>query len=457
LPALLAALPLLAWLTLLGVALARLHPSPPTGDALLDYVNHHLEGPRWQALGHWSLLGNETTDFAASELWPELKRTEYRDLVARFGTDPRFWMLCYVTSTPTATDQQRIQANLLGLPNQVWFLTEARRRGVADGPVLLALTLNEDQQWFDQGMYSAQYGSLRTYPYGSLYQGQFTMAQIEATRQEADKNNGPQETSLLHDLAAAMPDEALPLYLQAEVAAERGNFASALELLAAGNARPQCSGAVNGFPVTSFFPSLVGPAAPAGDLGRAWTIAPGFYYASVPEERQRVVCRALAADCARRSDWAGLDTLFVYVCRYCGKDYLPVDGHKRGVQFLQALQQGIKDAPPGRNSAQLQAARRKLDGPIKDLQAALAACQAQASPLLYYADTPLTRLLSCLTGGQSDSLEPVAGALAEDAAGHELVLQKVMPVWQKYQSLSLAPVATPLNAGSLQPVASAPR
>ncbi len=206
---LLLAPPVLAWLTLAVLTLTHTPRQVHTGDALLDTFAQAMVEHGW-------LLKQSRID------GPWLPEDEWRELEQRFGDDPRFWWLCYKLRSTGAEELY---------PDSYVFLHEARHRGIANLPILLALydentktvqhAINNDRRIPPLPNYPAPPRDMSTYLHGM--------------RKVVDSSYTDQGDEILEELKAVAPSHPIVYYLQALLAGERLDYELSLLLLKQGN------------------------------------------------------------------------------------------------------------------------------------------------------------------------------------------------------------------------------
>jgi len=130
-------MPVLTWFALVVFSMVTCPRLPKTGDALLDKLVSTLNDGLVQGYLHVTPYFISLPDDVLAGWEPE------------FGDDPRYWMLRYQLTEEVPAEYQSIHADLDVRP-QVYYLEEARRRGIADGPLLYKLLSEYPHLWFEQ-------------------------------------------------------------------------------------------------------------------------------------------------------------------------------------------------------------------------------------------------------------------------------------------------------------------
>jgi hypothetical protein len=204
------AAPVLAWLALAELTLTHVPRRVHTGDALIDaYAQAVADQEGMQKLG-------------AGDSQPWLTEKQWLKLEQRFGGDARFWWLCY---------QHRRAPSVAFDPQRYAYLQEARRRGVANLPILLVLNDYNSVCMYSSVANNANIPKLPRRPQPHDY-SQFN----HARRVVLDRAGDVSSDVLLAEMRASAPRHPLPYYLQALLAGERKQFDTARALLEQGNA-----------------------------------------------------------------------------------------------------------------------------------------------------------------------------------------------------------------------------
>jgi hypothetical protein len=247
-----------------------------------------------------------------------------------------------------------------------------------------------------------------------------------ANRRAVDKDHAEETNRLLAQMLAAAPDEAVPLYLAAELAAERGEFKEALAHLDRGNRAAQCSPALVGFPGVELNPLLA-------EAPRGSQLVQGWAYGQSRASRgllNATVMTALAEDCVQRQDYAGLKTLTRCACRTAGQPYLAAKRHPYWVKFLRDIYHAVLTAPHVAASPARQQALKVWSSKLQAIDREVAAIDAQVVALPAQVETPRGKMLGRLTGGQTNALLSYELGFRQATLQRQLVKAKLVPLWQ---------------------------
>jgi hypothetical protein len=402
-PLVLIALAPLSWAGLLTVGLLRSQAQPSTGDPLLDNVREMVE----RAEPSTSLLSPPDA-YSAYSYYADAA-DELADLVrlrAEFGDDPRYWRLACHAAAPSDNEQE--------------VLNEAERFVKLDAPLLYARVYYSEQAWWDASR-TAWAKAQQTVPgqqAPSPPQPQ-DFHDIHAIRLLADQLHAAESNHQLAELARAAPDDAAALYLQAGIAAERGQFRQALDLLAAGNALPRFSD-FPGFPIAQLDPAETDQ--PQGSkLVQGWATHLHTLRLNLEPE----ALDAVAGDCIARGDYAGLNHLAGYICRRAGLPGYSLRARKDCVACLRMMLNAIRSS----GKTMPAAASAELDRQLRGLDAAASAVTSQLSGQRILTETTRGKWLKWLGGTRIVELLWYDQAADWAALQRRLVKEKLVPLW----------------------------
>ena len=166
----------------------------------------------------------------------EVSQDVLQSLKPRFGNDPRYYLLL-LQFAPLGDQPTEFQSSFAGVNVSAHYkyLEEARQRGCADGAILLRLLRGYEGQWQSD----ARQASGGSPPDSRKASPSELLAYHMGIRRLQDAKYGKPEHTLLAELFAAAPDEALPHYYAMQFAAERGDYEGALAELRTGNHAPR--------------------------------------------------------------------------------------------------------------------------------------------------------------------------------------------------------------------------
>jgi hypothetical protein len=293
--AVLVLLPVAAWVVVLVLVLTY-QPQPIiTGDALYDRflaAVAAMDYSDWRARQYKSFgEPNLASDNAMFVEWEK-----------EFGTDPRFWMLCYKTGSYTDSC------------DEINYLEEARRRGIADGAILLELLREYDSRW----RYEVSDLFVRE---TKLQQDTMRLAldskqhNLSESRRLVDERHFDEHRKLQDELFDAVPDAAQPYYYAMQIATERGDYDEAWKYLSQGNC-VQLKNVFGCFPYHRYMQDIKNGYVLPDMLVSGNLAFKAGQAARTNEISQKDIVKLLTRDAVNREDFAALDELHTYACRY---------------------------------------------------------------------------------------------------------------------------------------------
>jgi len=389
-------LPLAAWLVLAILASPPGAVQPSTGDALLDkycaaLLKYRL--PR-ELNGGGKALGEVP-----------LKDSVFRGWEKEFGSDPRYWMLRYYNAGLDSFPLEVADSILVshpeerpGLRRRISYLEEARRRGIADGAVLLTLLRWQEAIWT-----ATEYEPLDR-P-GSSKRLNLNDV-MQAGRESIDANHAAEEAELLQELQAAAPDEALPHYYAALYASQREDYGIALAELSRGNRLPRHS-MLTGFPYDEFWRRMRHGEALADEVTSGlicWDakseILGNFY-------DFKVMSNDLLTDAIKHQDLAVLAELHTFGVRYGDSESCEPFSPLVGYDMVSTVWRKVNLQWPTPLNSEQQQALTALKLKLDQLEAALLAASntpvRSTNPGLSH--QPFEAAMQLLSSGRGDAVQ----------------------------------------------------
>jgi hypothetical protein len=297
--------PLALLLTLLWFTLTHQPQHVNTGDALLDaYL---------QAAVDCGLLDQER---GIRELYTEplcqisLSHDQWQELERRFGSEPRFWLLC--SQFAVAQDEYLSPVAKVKVDSGVRYLEKARDHGCADWVILLQLLLAYDEGWLNEAQERLGLGQP---PMGKKATPERMRAYWRRIQQDVDVWHGPELARLLDELQAAGADQALMHYELARIECARGEYAKAAAEIRAGNTVPHAQWST-GCPYEDIARAAVNGQVLGGDkllTGAVAQLTGQSFFAD--NSRLKDTVRILADRAAQQHDLMALHDLHDMGCR----------------------------------------------------------------------------------------------------------------------------------------------
>lgn len=213
--ALILAPPLLLWLVLSVLTLTHVPHDVHTGEAFIDAY----------ALVFVAQGGLKLTErYPAKHL---RAKEQWRALEKQFSNDPRFWWVCYKLRNDSTGETD--------LPRES-YLQEARRRGIANLPILLDLYASVYASYEHKIEYHPNFSQIASNSSSHSRPTLNELSNILHARQKAiDQLHDDSLDVILQEMRDYSPMHPLPVYLQAVLAGERLQYDHAYQLLKRGN------------------------------------------------------------------------------------------------------------------------------------------------------------------------------------------------------------------------------
>ncbi|MBN2081261.1 hypothetical protein JW859_03540 [bacterium] len=290
----LVAMPLLTWLVLAGQTVTYRSPAPATSDPLMSKFMARIVLEITRPHRDYDYIEEHALPAAELASW-----------AGEFGDDPRYWMLCYYfcDGPPEGTQPGSV---ITDRHSRVYYLEEARRRGVADAQVLMELFRQYEWAW----RYEAD-NATRAW----LTPGADRRESNRLIWQYVDEQHGAEYAALLADVLAGAGDHSWPYYEAALVESERGELAAAWELLVQGNAAP-LNRALLGFPYNAIYRQFW-DGQPSEDRITAGIVCESGMGLPLSDYiRYKEMVKRLVEDARAREDLAALSVLNTFACRF---------------------------------------------------------------------------------------------------------------------------------------------
>lgn len=335
-------------------------PAAQTGDALLDALlaDFDRRGPwPWAAeeirraalVTNW---GSLLPFAAAGESWSgEVVKAESGILSRideRFSADPRYWQALYLAGRLDVPEAAAAALRERELDPRVYWIEEAQRRGKADATLLRLRLEKYSAAWSIAAWRAIQDSQLSPDPSTAWPTGKW------AAYETAFRAAGGTELDMqLKELLRIGAGDAAALYAAARCESERGNYATAQELIERGNRCPLVEnfGARN-----SRFEVM----AAAGTQWQAAMEESYFGEASGADNhvnylRWKDMVRKAARAAAQRGDSAALQELHVFACRFGAGDGRDVMPQQVGLTFAAVIMKAVEEFWPAPLTATEQA------------------------------------------------------------------------------------------------------
>jgi hypothetical protein len=390
--------PLAAWAVLAILASGYNTPQQQTGDALLDrYCAALLECRLPKKLSsHGDVRPNMTLDANLLGSWE-----------SDFGRDPRYWMLRYYNAGLISFPLEAADSILVSHPEElpavrqrISYLEEARKRGIADGPILLTLLRWQEAIWIATEYEPAD---------RPLNRKQIRPSELaQFGRETIDANHAAEEAELLQELQAAAPEEACPHYYAALNASQRGDYETAIAELARGNRKPRHS-RLGGFPSDDLLRRMRNgeplPDSIAGCL--IWLNAQNVSYSGYAAFQR--LSRVLLQTAAERQDLAALAEMHAFGVLFGDDEHGGIVGALLGLDVLSLTWLTASQQWPVPLSTEqrqsLTELRHKIDQLESEMSQSLSATSWPAKPPALGQRPPLEAAKQLLSDGRSDSVE----------------------------------------------------
>jgi len=292
----LAVVPLLTWLVLAAQIATYDSPAPSNTDSLFD-----------KFMARIALEVTETrqsSDFDCVEKH-ELPDAELLSWEGEFGGDPRYWMLCYYFAEGPLEDAQPVLVSE-DLNRNVYFLEEARRRGVADAQIMMELFWQHEWAWRCEADNKTR---------AWLQPGEGRRESNLLIWRYVDEHYGEECEALFADVLEVAGDHSWPYYEAALIESERGNLETAWELVKQGNAAP-VNRALVGFPFDVVYEQFW-TGQPLDDRIAGGIVCDhGMRLPLLNYIRYKEMVKQLIEDARAREDLAALTVLNTFACRF---------------------------------------------------------------------------------------------------------------------------------------------
>ena len=353
-------LPVTAWAVLAILASTYVSPQSATGDPLLDkYCNAVIDQALATGLDReWLIYNNYQLEDAVFASWED-----------EFAADPRFWMLRYHQTADESVERAGIQVKYGKYPS-VHYLEEARRRGLADGAVLLRLLCSYDSAWLNA---TSEYVTMPKPQRGGNFAEYY-----KAQRDAVDEHYGQEHQELLSKLLAVAADEALPHYYAALYASERGDCEAAIAEIIRGNRAPRNT-VLQGFPFDDLWHRMR-TGKPLPEKAASGILCQEAIALALPNFiKFKAMTRQLIADAIEREDLGVLEELNTFACRFGDAEGNQMIGALVGLVMVQLTWEAANSSWPQPFQPDQQQALRELKQKIDGLKNEIRGISRQAT------------------------------------------------------------------------------